>query len=195
MTPSGGGDVGPKATGRRLTPPRPTPVGRTVALWQRRVPWRTIFSVLYPGQRPQLPGVDLTSEVERLLAVMDVSLGDANLALALFEQQMHVDRFARRATANESRPRRCLPEDDRSGAVGGAGTGPVDHRGARAGARRVPRRRGRREDAGPRRHGDPPRRRDVPPGQHVRPVVPVRRRRDRRRDAGDRGGPAACPTS
>ena len=66
-------------------------------------PVATIFSVLYPGQRPQLPGVDLTSEVERLLAVMDVSLGDANLALALFEQQMHVDRFARRATANESR--------------------------------------------------------------------------------------------
>jgi len=63
----------------------------------------TIFSVLYPGQRPQLPGVDLTSEVERVLAVMDVSLGDANLALALFEQQMHVDRFARRATATESR--------------------------------------------------------------------------------------------
>jgi hypothetical protein len=66
-------------------------------------PVATIFSVLYPGQRPQLPGVDLTGEVERLLAVMDVSLGDANLALALFEQQMHVDRFARRATATESR--------------------------------------------------------------------------------------------
>jgi len=63
----------------------------------------TIFSVLYPGQRPHLPGVELTSEVERLLAGMDVSLGDANLALALFDQQMHVDRFARRATPTESR--------------------------------------------------------------------------------------------
>jgi len=62
----------------------------------------TIFSVLYPGERPRLPGEELTAGVERLLAGMDVSLGDANLALALFDQQMHVDRFARRATAKES---------------------------------------------------------------------------------------------
>ena len=62
-----------------------------------------ILSVLYPGQRPRLPGADLTTEVERVLGGMDVSLGDANLALALFEQQMHVDRFARRATPTESR--------------------------------------------------------------------------------------------